>query len=302
MKRTLPPVRIILCFFVVFATSLAVSTQGFAQEPAEARAILSCLAKDDPHHQQVVLTGLFAPGRTQNLFSHACDHSEVKDGWTVQELVTLFATSGPRALADALVTTTVQIAPIPDCTPGQMASAFGFTEAAAVIELSIAIRTLQPPPIALGTIPGSAVIHGALWVNILPPTDVIPKEENLANAAAGFFDGMGQALGVWELQISEGEENSNIEETISLDMITTGEDMLFSKAAAVETELYALEPCEGGDSEAHAQAIIDPIFEFDQARFDAEQGDDSFPLDEFFEILVSPNIGELVHRNNFENR
>jgi hypothetical protein len=301
MKRTLPPVRIILCFFAVLATSLGVSKQGFAQQPAEAKAILTCLAKDDPDHRQVVLTGLFAPGRTQNLFSDACDHSEVKDGWTVQELVSVFASSSPQALADALVTTTVQIEPIPDCTPGQMASAFGWTEATSFIEISIAIRTRQPPPIELSTIPGFAFMSGALWVNILPPTDVIPGGENRALAAAGFFDGQKKPLGLWQLQASEGENSSNILELISLDMITTGEDMLFSKGAAVEARLSALEPCEGGDSEAHAQAIIDPIFEFDQERFDAEQGDDSFPLDEYFEILVSPNIGELVHRNNFEN-
>ena len=93
----------------------------------------------------------------------------------------------------------------------------------------------------------------------------------------------------------------DIDKVISLDMITSGEDMVFKKAAYTEVELSSVEPCDrAATSRASAQAIVDPIFRFDQERFDREQGARSFPLEDYFTILVSPNLNKLLARDGFE--
>jgi len=43
-----------------------------------------------------------------------------------------------------------------------------------------------------------------------------------------------------------------------------------------------------------------PVFEFDQGGFDAEQGINSFPLAQFYEIKISPNLNILLHEDGFE--
>ena len=276
------------------------SNIAFGQEPAEARAIVSCGSDDDPDRLELALTGLFGKDDT-NVFNLACDHSEIFGVASIQELVTVLAISGPEAQTQADVVVQVQIAPIPDCSVGQMASGSGNTAAGSVIELSIAIKTKQPPPIPLGTIPGIAIVSGIVSVEIKPPTETFKGEQNRALAAIGFLDGAGQSLGTWEVETFDGIESQEIDRVLSLDMITTGEDMRFSKGAVVEAELFALEPCAGGESSSSAVAIMDPIFDFDQERFDLEQGDNSFLLDEYYEILVSPNLNQLLLRDSFED-
>jgi hypothetical protein len=41
------------------------------------------------------------------------------------------------------------------------------------------------------------------------------------------------------------------------------------------------------------QALVDPEFDFDQAAFDAAMGEDSFPLDDFYEAELSANLAVL---------
>jgi len=43
-----------------------------------------------------------------------------------------------------------------------------------------------------------------------------------------------------------------------------------------------------------------PVFEFDQGRFDAEQGINSFPLAQFYEIKINLNLIILLHEDGFE--
>jgi hypothetical protein len=289
---------VLVNLFVLTAGFLAQT--AFAQEPAEARAIVSCGSDDDPERVEKALTGFFGKDDT-NVFNLDCDHSEIFGVATIQELVTVLAISGPAAQTQAEVVVTVQIAPIPDCPSGGKGSGSGHTAAGSVIELSIAIKTRQPPPITLDTIPGIAIVKGAVSAEVKPPGETPVGENNRALAAIGFLDGVGQALGAWQVETSDGKESRNIDHEISLDMITTGEDMRFSKGSVVEAELYALEPCEGGESSSNAFAFMDPVFDFDQERFDAEQGANSFLLDEYFEILVSPNLNQLLFKDNFED-
>ena len=84
------------------------------------------------------------------------------------------------------------------------------------------------------------------------------------------MDGLGQSLGIWGIDVADGMEQLDIDRVLSLDMITTGEDMRFSKGVEIDVGVFALEPCMGGDSRAFARAFLDPVFAFDQERFDAD--------------------------------
>ena len=284
----------------LYIFGFCVWSNGWGQEPAAARAIVSCGSEEDPDRLELALTGLFGRDDT-NVFNLACDHAEIFGVATIQELVTVLAISGPQAQVQAEATVAVQISPIPNCPIGGTAAGFGYTAAGSVIELSVAIETKQPPPISLGTLPGIAIISGSVSVDIDSPSETMDGEQNRGLAAIGFLDGTGQSLGTWQVEINEGNEFMNVADAISLDMITTGEDMVFSKGAVVEVELFALEPCEGGESEVSALAVMDPIFEFDQARFDAEQGSNSFDLSEYFAIKMSPNLNVLLFEDGFES-
>lgn len=45
---------------------------------------------------------------------------------------------------------------------------------------------------------------------------------------------------------------------------------------------------------AFCQSHVDPQISFDQASFDAERGDETFPLDQSYRIVFSPNVAPPV--------
>ena len=49
-----------------------------------------------------------------------------------------------------------------------------------------------------------------------------------------------------------------------------------------------------GHGEVHCTAIADPVFSFDQAAFDAQMGDKTFKLADFFAIEVSPGLDPVA--------
>lgn len=280
------------------------SSAAWGAEPAEAIARVFCVhhdEQDNPFDAEMVLRGLFGKNDT-NTFNLDCDHAEAFDSVVIQEIGSVLAISGPAAQAQARAKITVEVSIDPvQCPPGAKANGFGATYASSLIELGISIESKQPPPITLGTLPGIAIISGSVNAEINPAPETLPEGENYAFASIGFANSDDELLGEWNVEISDGTDSQSIDKVISLDMITSGEEMRFKKAAYSEVELSSVESCDtGGKSDAFAQSIIDPIFEFDQERFDLEQGSQSFPLDEYYTILVSPNLNELLARDGFE--
>lgn len=285
---------------MVFAIILA-SAKLPAQGLPMATATLACGAEDDPERLERELTGLFS--RADSIvFNGACDGSEVFDTVFIQELADVVAISGPQAQAIAEIEITVDVGPIPDCPAGGTANGFGDYEAVGIITFSVALSEQQTPPFTPSTVPGKVLLSAGVVATVEPPSMPFPDFDNFAFAAATLLDPDGMPIITLQVESDVGTVQDNaIEQEFSVDLFTDGQIMEFTKAAFVQGELGAVEPCEGGESRVRAFAAVDPVFVFDQARFDAEQGANSFPLDQFYQINISPNINELLLRDGFEN-
>jgi len=58
-------------------------------------------------------------------------------------------------------------------------------------------------------------------------------------------------------------------------------------SAAVEATCYAEAQ---GNASSSCQAVADPVFTFDQAKFDAEMATNTFPLADYYQFEFSPNL------------
>lgn len=271
-----------------------------------ATATLSCGAEGDPDRLELIVTGVFS--RADSIvFNGACDFFEVFGPGTNQELVDVVAISGPRAQVIAEAVGTLDIGPASNCPPGGRTSGSGFTEGRGIISFSAALSETQAPPFRPSVVPGRAILNGSVVATVEPPAAPGPadpgEEPNAAYADVFFFFGASNLVATRSVESTNGTvEDGILNEEFSLDLLTNGDLMEFTKAANVEVQLSALPLCSNSErARARAFAAIDPIIEFDQAAFDAQQGANTYPLDSYFQINISPNLNELIHQDGFES-
>ena len=146
----------------------------------------------------------------------------------------------------------------------------------ASLSFAVGVEQIATPPIALDEVPVTIHIVGEARIN-----------GNANSFALLLAQG---TLGVlrWDL---EGPGSISVDEVIDTEFFQIGEGYLFSKDVQCQAVTNEVRGWVIGDTDtADCVAVLDPIFELDQARFDALAGSSTFPLDEYFVLRYSPNL------------
>jgi hypothetical protein len=128
----------------------------------------------------------------------------------------------------------------------------------ASVDYSMAVEETGNPPTSGGTVPVKVTWMGEA------------QTDGWAYAITGAsFNGYSFIVpGVVDFNLTPGNEYSG---------------SVYASCSAMATYIYGV-----GYSEC--QALSDPVFEFDQAAFDAEMGGNTFPLADYYSFGFSPNL------------
>jgi hypothetical protein len=151
--------------------------------------------------------------------------------------------------------------------------------------------TLEWPLLAdvMGSVTGSASFEGEAWIEFwvavdqfaTPPTNVDSVPVVMTDSGDTSVDGSGGATASVEFPSSGPEYNVPVVEQLSL---TPGDAIAGSIDAFCWTDTY---PSGSGE----CQALVDPVFQLDQATFDTQMGGNTFPLASYYDLELSPDVG-----------
>lgn len=149
--------------------------------------------------------------------------------------------------------------------------------ASASLDFAVGVEELFEPPFPLDEVPVKIRIVGEARV------------EGGINGLATLLAQGGLGVLRWE-QIGPGSISVN--EEINTEFFRVGDEIhLFSKVAQCQATTAEVPGWIGGaTASGSCTAVVDPIFELDQARFDVLAGANTFPLDEYFALRYSPNL------------
>ena len=157
--------------------------------------------------------------------------------------------------------------------------------AKAQVFYDVAIREERSPPHSVGSIPTKAFVslfHE--WDSLFYPPDLnnygearISLELDLGPAG---IDTIGEWRTNWLLPTDE------VLQVVTVDIFP---ELVYTVKSVAECVLTVELAVEGSARNGFCQAYSDPILVFDQAQFDAQMGEDTFLLADYYSIEVSPN-------------
>jgi hypothetical protein len=143
------------------------------------------------------------------------------------------------------------------------------------IYFSAGVNELAPPPFPLDELPVKFRVVGEMRVD----GDTGYAQLTVSQSEGGLD---------WEV-VGPGEQAVDV--TLDQEFFWVDEVLIFEKSAYCSVWTAEIPVTQTGlSASASCVAVLDPVFEFDQARFDAMYGAFSFPLDQYFEIVYSPNL------------
>ena len=286
------------------ALALGVAAPAISQTLPAATVTLQCNL-DDKDERRIDFADTVFSRADSIVFNGACDVTVSGTDFDFTENADGFAVSGPEPQVEAIADSSARVfgeAGAPDC---EIESA-GFIDARVAMRFSIAVNEKAVPRFRPDSIPTRALILGQLDVSVEPPNSG-PPGENEAIAAVQFSGADGTVLLMRSAVVETGSRTVEVSESVTRDFLfdDTGPGdfavLEFDKTAFAQTSSHVRGPCPTPDgTRASARALIDPTFEFDQARFDEIHGANSFPLADFYEILASPNLFDLLFDDGFD--
>ena len=256
--------------FRYIAVSLAMSC-GMAAEAAplaNASSFLSVLCGADPTTR--IAEAVTVPAAA----SLSCDKTDDAGSFGIGESVASALTSG-GLLPQADVQANARGVPtIPNGFRGA-----GIASATAEISYSVRINATAPPPVAVFQVPVLITIEGE---GTADPGSIATAEVSISFFRRQFSTPRNT------IPTSGGTFDVNIQTTLNFGV---GNDFGVRKQASctARTDTFPQTGAAAGVTSA-CHAVIDPMFDFDQAAFDAMLGARSFLLDDFFEFEFSPNL------------
>lgn len=149
------------------------------------------------------------------------------------------------------------------------------TSGRAVIYFAAGVDELAPPPFPIDELPVKFRVVGEMRVD-----GADGYAQLVVSGAEGGFD--------WEV-IGPGEQSVDI--TLDQEFFWVDEVLIFEKSVYCSVWTAEVPVTQTGlSASATCVAVLDPVFELDQDRFDAMYGASSFPLDQYFEIIYSSNL------------
>lgn len=294
--------------FIVFA--LAWSATSLAQSLPGATATMQCNLEDKDAFG-VNFNGTIFSRADSIIFNAACDDSGATKNTAWQENSDGFVISGPKPQALVQLETESATFTFPDGAPDCELNVESHIDALAEITFSVSVIERNVPQFRPASIPTRVVLFGQVSASVTLPAFPEPNSdigENGAGARVEFRDANNVVRLEREIVVSEGSQVVPIGTTLFEDFLidddVKGEYSVlrFSKLAGASVGTAILSPCDQSDSaNSSAKALIDPIFELDQERFDQTHGANSFPLAEFYEVVYSPNLFDLFFESGFED-
>jgi hypothetical protein len=250
--------------YIAVSVAMLCGPGATAAPLADASSFLSVLCGADPTTRISQTVTVPAPA------SLSCDKTDNVGSFGIGESVAAALTSGGLIPQADVQANARGVPTIPNA---------GIASATAEISYSVRINATAPAPVAVFQVPVLVTIEGEGTAD--------PGSIATAEVVVAFFR---QQFSTPRNAIPSpgGTFDVDIQTTLNFGV---GNDFRVRKQASctARTDTFPQTGAAAGVTSA-CHAVIDPMFDFDQAAFDAMLGARSFLLDDFFEFEFSPNL------------